>query len=183
MITQNSIADTHTLVPDPSNASGNYWLPIHAIPGNTTIGASGTYKPLIYFGRYSTDSTGNYIMNGTQPYQDEYVFYLDGASKSLMQRSLANQSASGNRLKTTCPPSIASASCPSDKTIATDIASVDMRYFSRVGNLIDYNSIIDPITGAYIGPDFPVVEVVEIKLNLSKKPTLVRPIPPKAAQL
>lgn len=170
MITQDSIADSHALVKDPAITSGDYWLPIHAIPGNTAMGASSTYKPLIYFSRYSADSTGNYIMNGAQPYQDEYVFYLDGTNKSLMQRSLANPAASGNRLKTTCPPALANGSCPSDKTIASDISSIDMRYFSRVGNLIDYTSIYDPINGAYAGPDFPVVEVVEIKLNLSKKP-------------
>ncbi|HSX17845.1 MAG TPA: type II secretion system protein [Candidatus Saccharimonadales bacterium] len=171
MIIQNSITDTHTLVADPSIASGYYWLPNHAIPGTTAIGASGSYKPLIYFERYSFDSSGSYIMNGSQPYEDEYVLYLNGTTKSLMQRTLVNPSATGDRLKTSCPPAQATASCPADKTIATDIASVATRYFSRTGNVIDYTSITDPDTGAYIGPDFPVVEVLELTLNLTKKPT------------
>jgi type II secretory pathway pseudopilin PulG len=169
LIIQNSIADSHTLVADSSIPGGNYWLPIHAIPGNKPVGTSGTYTPLIYFMRYSLDSSKQYIMNGTQPYQDEYVLYLDGTTKTLMQRNLANPSATGDRLTTTCPPTQASPSCPADKTIASDITSINTRYFSRTGNLIDYTSITDPDTGEYIGPDFPAVEVVELTLNLSKK--------------
>lgn len=169
LIIQNSIADSNVQVPDPSTPGG-YWLPIHAIPGTTNIGASGTYTPLIYFRRYSLDGSNQYIMNGNQPYEDEYVLYLDGSSKSLMQRTLANPSAGGDKVKTSCPPAIATAACPADKVIAANISSVATRYFSRTGNLIDYTSIVDPNTGNYIGPDFPAVEVLELTLNLSKQP-------------
>jgi prepilin-type N-terminal cleavage/methylation domain-containing protein len=169
LIIQNSLADTHTLNPDTSIPGNNYWLPIHAIPGTTTTGAPGNYKSLIYFRRFSVNSTNNFIMNGTQPYEDEYVLYLDGGKKALMQRSLANPSATGNKLKTTCPASLATSSCPADKVIASDVGSVATRYFSRTGNLIDWTSITDPDTGAYIGPDFPAVEVVELTINISKK--------------
>lgn len=172
LIVQNSLADTHTLVPDPSFASGNYWLPVHAIPGNKPIPVSGTYTPLIYYSRFSQKASGSFIMNGAQPYQDEYVLYLNGSTKSLMLRSLANPSAAGNRLVTSCPPAQSNGSCPSDRTVATDLASIDMRYFSRTGNVIDYTSIIDPLTGLYAGPDFPVVEVVEFTLHITKKPVL-----------
>ena len=170
LIIQNSITDSNALVPDPDIASGEYWLPIHAVPGNKPVGAAGAYTPLIYFKRYSHNSSGSFIMNGNQPYEDEYVLYLDGTRKSLMQRTLVNPSASGNRLKTSCPPDQATPTCPVDKTIAPDLASIDMRYFSRTGNLIDHQSITDPDTGQYIGPDFPVVEVVELTINLTKKP-------------
>jgi hypothetical protein len=157
------------MVPDTSIPGNTYWTPIHAVPGNTTVGNSGVFKPLIYFRRYSVNNSGQYIMNGNQPYEDEYVLYLDGSKKALMQRNLANPSAAGDKLVTTCPGSVATLSCPADKTIASDIASVSLRYFSRTGNLIDYTSITDPDTGAYIGPDFPAVEVMEFTLNLSKK--------------
>jgi len=170
LIIQNSIADSHTLVPDPANGSGNYWLPIHAVPGNTPVGSSGSYTPLTYFRRFSVNSSGQFIMNGTQPYEDEYVLYLDGSAKALMQRNLANDSATGNRLVNSCPPTLATASCPADKVIASNLTSVDMRYFSRTGNLINHNSITDPNTGEYIGPDFTAVEVVEFTLHLSKQP-------------
>lgn len=171
LIIQNSISDANTLAVDPGNASNTFWLPIHAIPKSIPVGASGSYTPLIYFKRYSFNSSGSYIMNGTQPYEDEYILYLNGSNKSLMQRTLVNSSANGDKLKTSCPPAQASASCPADKVIAEDIASIDTRYFSRTGNLLDYTSIVDPDTGNYIGPDFTAVEVLELTLNISKKPT------------
>jgi type II secretory pathway pseudopilin PulG len=171
LIIQNSLTDANAQVPDPSIPGGGYWLPIHAVPETTGIGASGTYEPLIYFKRYSLNGSNQYIMNGTQPYEDEYVLYLDGSAKSLMQRSLANLSAGGDKVKTSCPPASATAACPADKVIATNISSVATRYFSRTGNLIDYTSITDPDTGEYIGPDFPAVEVLELTLNLSKQPS------------
>jgi type II secretory pathway pseudopilin PulG len=170
LIIQNSIQDTNALVPDPSIPGNLYWRPIHAIPGTVPVGSSGSYTPLIYFRRYSFDSSNQYIMNGSQPYEDEYILYLNASTKALMQRSLANPSASGDKLKTTCPPSLATNICPADKTIAANISSVSTRYFSRTGNLIDYTSITDPNTGQYAGPDFTAVEVLELTLNLSKQP-------------
>ncbi len=168
LIMQNGINDPHPNNPDSGNA--NYWEIIHAIPGTKSMPAAGDTTPLLYYRRLSFNSDGNIIMNGLQPYEDEYVLYLDGSSKQLMLRSLANPNASDNRLTTSCPPSIASSSCPADRIIATDIASVGLRYFSRSGNPIDWTSITDPLTAQYIGPDFTVVEVVEFTLNISKKP-------------
>jgi hypothetical protein len=170
LIIQNSLADTNTLNPDPLILPANHWLPIHAIPGTTSIGAPGTYTPLAYFKRPSINTSGAVVMNGTQPYEDEFVLYLDGSKKSLMSRSLANPAAASNRLKTSCPVALATDSCPADRTVASNISSVVTRYFSKTGNLIDYTSSYDTTTNTYTGPDFPVVEVVEFKLNLTKKP-------------
>jgi prepilin-type N-terminal cleavage/methylation domain-containing protein len=172
LISQNSISDTHANVPDPSDASSTHWLLIHAIPGNTPMPASGSATPLFYFNAPSVDSSKNFIMNGSQPYSDEFVLYLNGSSKQLFLRTLVNPSASGDRLKTSCPPAIATSSCPADTAIAGDITSVDTRYFSRSGTSINYTSITDPSTGAFIGPDFPVVEVVELTLHLKRTSTL-----------
>ncbi|HSX04971.1 MAG TPA: prepilin-type N-terminal cleavage/methylation domain-containing protein [Candidatus Saccharimonadales bacterium] len=171
LINQNGIADTYTNNPDPGNATGNYWLILHAIPGTTAMPSSGT-TPVLYFQAPSVTSSRVFIMNGTQPYQDNFVLYLDGSTKSLMLRSLANPSASGDRITTSCPPSQASASCPADKTIVKDIASVSERYFSRSGNTLDWTSITDPLTGSYIGPDFPSVEVLELTVNLHRNSVL-----------
>lgn len=169
LINQNSIADDNANNPDPEISSGQYWETIHAIPGNKAVSTSGT-TPLLYFRRHSRDSNNNVIMNGTQPYEDEHILYIDNAAKKLYLRSLANPTAVGNQTKTSCPVNIASSSCPADKVVADDLASIDMRYFSRTGNLIDYTSIWDPLISAYIGPDYPTVEVVEFTVNLSKKP-------------
>lgn len=172
MIIQNGIADPNPLVPDPADGTGNYWLPIHAIPGSRSVGASGTFTSLAYFKRISFDSLNQPIMNGTQPYEDEYLLYLDGTTKQLKMRSLANTAATGNRLKTSCPPSLATSTCPADRVIASDIDTIDLRFFSRTGNLIDYTSAFDPDINAYVGPDYPAVEVMEFKLTLVKKPFL-----------
>lgn len=170
LVIQNSIADSRTLNPDPAIASNLYWVPLHAIPGNTLVGSSGTTKPLVYYRRYSTNSSGAVLMNGAQPYEDEYVLYLNGTTKQLLQRSLANPTAPNNQLKTSCPAAVATAACPADKVIASDLSSVDLRYFSKSGNLINYTSSYDPVTGKYTGPDFPTVEVIELNLHLTKKP-------------
>jgi len=171
LVTQNGIPDSHPMNGDPTDGTGTYWLKIHAIPGTTNMPTSGT-TPLIYFEAPSVTASKTFIMNGVQPYQDNFILYLNASTKSLMLRTLANPSASGNRATTSCPPSLATASCPADKTVATDISSVSTRYFSRSGNLLDWTSITDPLTGQYIGPDFPSVEVIELTLTLHRKSTL-----------
>jgi type II secretory pathway pseudopilin PulG len=171
LITQNGIADAHVNNPDPAIAAGTYWIPIHAIPGNTSMPSSST-APLLYFEAPSVTSSKTFILNGTQPYKDNFILYMDAGTQSLMLRTLANPSASGNRLTTSCPPSQATASCPADRTIASNISSVSTRYFSRSGNLLNWTSITDPLTGAYIGPDFPSVEVLELTLNMHRKSVL-----------
>ncbi|HSX32421.1 MAG TPA: prepilin-type N-terminal cleavage/methylation domain-containing protein [Candidatus Saccharimonadales bacterium] len=172
LIIQNSIPDFHTGDPDTTVPGGQYWKPLHAVPGTTSIGASGTFKPLLYFKSPSRNTSKNIVLNGAQPYEDEFVLYIDGSTKELRMRMLANSSAPSNRIKTTCPPASATSSCPADRLIATNVASVKTRYFSRSANLIDYTSIVDSLTGAYIGPDYPAVEVVELTLNVFKKSQL-----------
>lgn len=169
LINQNSIPDSNVLNKDPSIVSGLYWLPLHAIPGNTSVGAKGTTTPLIYFRKPSISTSNNMIMNGTQPYEDEYVIYLNGSTSQMLLRTLSNTSAPQNKSKTSCPPSIATSSCPADKVIADNLTSVDLRYFSRSGNLIDWTSVFDTNTNTYIGPDFPLVEAIELTLHLSKQ--------------
>jgi prepilin-type N-terminal cleavage/methylation domain-containing protein len=172
LIIQNSIEDSHVGDPDTSIPAGTYWTPLHATPGNTPLGVSGTATPILYFKSPSRSASKTIILNGTQPYEDEYILYLDGTAKEMRMRVLANSNAPGNGAHTTCPSGSTTSTCTIDRLIATNIESVDIRYFSRSGNLIDYTSIVDPDTGEYIGPDFPSVEVVEFGLNLFKKSTL-----------
>jgi prepilin-type N-terminal cleavage/methylation domain-containing protein len=169
LISQNGLPDSHTLNPDPAQPGGLYWVPIHAIASHIPIGNSGTTTPFLYFRKFSTNTSKNVVMNGTVPYEDEFVLYLNGTTKQLMSRAIANPSATANRLKSSCPPAIATTDCPADRVIANDVASIDTRYFSRNGTLLDYSSSTDPSTGQYNGPDFPLVEVVELTINLQKK--------------
>lgn len=165
LINQNSLADTNTGNPDTSITPAYFWKTLHAIPGNIPMGASGTITPVFYFSRYSQNATGAIIMNGSNPYQDEYVVYLDGNDKTLKVRTIANSSAPSNKAKTSCPASIATASCPADANLIDNVSSIDVRYFSRTGTLIDWTSVYDINTAQYIGPDFPTVEVIELKVN------------------
>ncbi|MDB5170528.1 MAG: hypothetical protein JWO35_222 [Candidatus Saccharibacteria bacterium] len=174
LITQNDIADLHTGSPDSAKTNGQYWLPIHAVPSTIQIGAKGTITPIIYFNRPSIDTSKNFIMNGTQPYEDDVILYMNGTTKQLLARTIANSSAANNRAKTSCPAALATTNCPADIVIAEDVSGAVTRYFSRSGNTIDYTSIVDPSTGAFIGPDFPSVEVIELKVNLFRKGKLSR---------
>lgn len=169
LINQNDLEDDHTGNSDPSDPSGTHWSVIHAVPGTINIGAAGTITPVLYFDRPSINTSGQVILNGTVPYQDDVILYMNGTTKQLLSRVIANPYATGNRAKTTCPASLASQSCPADTVVADNLSGIVTRYFSRSGNTINYTSITDPDTGAYIGPDFSSVEVVEFTLKLYKK--------------
>lgn len=171
LINQNSIPDINALTPDPV-AGSSYWLSIHAIPGSTTMPVAGSYTPVFYFTAPSVNGSKSFIMNGSQPYYDEFVLYLNGTTKQLLLRTLANPSATGDRLKTSCPAASASSSCPADLIMSDNIASVDLSYYSKAGNPINYTSSTDPLTNQYNGPDFPLVEVVSITLHLSIRATI-----------
>jgi hypothetical protein len=172
LIDQNDLSDAHVGKTDPADPSSAYWITIHAVPGTINMGAPGTITPVVYFNRPSVDTSNNISMNGAVPYQDDIILYMDGTTKQLLARVIANPYAANSRAKTTCPSAFATQNCPKDTVIADNISSIDMRYFSRSGNTIDYTSIVDSTTGAYIGPDFPSVEVVEFNLKLYKKAQL-----------
>lgn len=167
MIVQTSIPDNNALAPDADEP--DYWEEIHAIP-DTISANDGDITPLVYFKRMSFDDNREIIFNGSTPYEDEYVLYIDGSERVLYLRSIANPNASGNALTTSCPPDNTTSTCPADRVVAENIASVDMRYFSRTGNPVDHTSVTDPETGEYIGPTYPFVEVAEFKLNITNKP-------------
>lgn len=178
LISQNSITDAHTGYADPS-AGANYWLLLHAIPGTVAMPVGNAIMPIFYFKAPSVDRSRNFIMNGTQAYQDEFVLYLDGPTKSIKIRNLINPNATGDRLKTSCPPALETPSCPADRKLAENVTSVDTRYFSRSGNTINYTSQVQTdasgnpvVPTVYIGPDFTSAEVVELTIHLYQKSTV-----------
>lgn len=167
LITQTSIPDLNTGAPDP--ADNQFWISVHAVPGNVPHGSS-DITPVAYYKRHSSNPSGQTIMNGAQPYEDEYVLYLDKPSRALKVRTLANPAAADNKAVTSCPPALASSTCPEDKTLSPNVDSIDKRLFSRSGVVIDWTSIYDPDIAQYVGPDNPTVEVVELTMNISTKP-------------
>jgi Tfp pilus assembly protein FimT len=178
LISQNSIADANTGVVDTTAGPG-FWTTLHAVPTAVTMPTGTSVTPVFYFQAPSVDASRNFILNGTQSYHDEFVLYLDGSTKTLKLRTLVNPSASGDRLKTSCPPAAATATCPADRVLSENVASVDTRYFSRSGNTINYTSQVEldtfgnpVVPTVYIGPDFPSVEVVELTVHLYQKSTV-----------
>lgn len=168
LLNQNSIVDPNANVSDPGDSTGTHWLILHAIPETVPMPAAGSFTPILYYAAPTLDASKNFIMRGVEPHQDEFVMYLDGSTKKLMVRTLAND-VSGNALTTSCPVSIATNVCPADSTLGEDVVSVSKKYFSKSGNAINWNDVKDPDTGESIGPDYPDVEVVELTVTLFKR--------------
>lgn len=81
----------------------------------------------------SRDASGNLLyIDGlhTTLYTDDVVYYLDGPSKKLYKRVIANGVA-GNGAKTTCPPSLATPSCPADSVVVEEIANLATTYYDH----------------------------------------------------
>lgn len=189
LINQNSLPDPYAMRPDPEYPSGDYWQLIHAYAGLKEHNDDDV-TPVVYFKRFSIDSSQNIIFNGELPYEDEYMVYLHKASQEMRVRVIANTSAPGNELETSCPPGSETCTGQSDRILATGVTGVNMRYFNRGGEEITYSEIeftededdVDPDadppdvpeTYTIYGPDFPSVEVVEFNLKLSKVPSFDR---------
>ena len=172
LITQNSVIDNNPGAVDMAAGNGHqYWEAVHAVPSELLPSAN-SIVPVLYFKKISTNKNGEVAMNGSQPYEDEFVLYLDSESKELRIRTLANTNVANNKATTSCPPQLSTTTCPADKVLSDKIKSVKTRYFSKSGNPIDYTSIVDPVTNNYIGPDMSAVEVLELTVNLTTKPFL-----------
>lgn len=170
LITQNSIPDANVHIVDPQDITGFYWAPLHAVPNTTSIGNNNEILPILYYSKLSTSNDNNVIKNGNINMSDEYVLYLDSATKQLKVRTIINPATSStNKRKTTCPNNVANNDCPKDTVLISDVQSIEKRFFSRSGNLLDWTSIYDPDINAYIGPDNETVEVIELTINVSKK--------------
>lgn len=77
------------------------------------------------------DSSRNYIIDPDtgSPYMNELVYYKNG--KTLMKRTLANPSATGNRLRTSCPPASATSACPADRVLAEFVKSMTFTLYDQ----------------------------------------------------
>lgn len=181
LLNQNSISDPNRLVPDAADATNTRWKLIHAIP--SALGSAATITPIVYYSQDALRRDGTPIMNGANPYQNEFIMYHDGPTSELRIRALAHPGAVDNITQTTC--TTATPTCPKDKVLLTGVQTVEMRYFSRSGEDIDFRDScdpdvyycagttppaceqIDPYTGCN-GLDFSQVEVAQFKLKVRK---------------
>lgn len=79
------------------------------------------------------DSSRDYITdpNTGSPYMNELVYYKNGTD--LMERKLANPSASGNTMVTSCPANLASSSCPADTELAAYVSLMTFTMYDQDG--------------------------------------------------
>ncbi len=100
-------------------------------------GTSGTDSTLI-LAVPARDTSGNIMyLDGLHNnlYTNDVIFYLDPTTKRLYKRVIANGIA-GNAAKTTCPPSLATSSCPADAIIVEDIASLSTQFYDDSNALV-----------------------------------------------
>lgn len=84
----------------------------------------------------ATNSSGNVIFIDSSDYitqKDDYIYFLSG---STLYRRILSSGTSGDTAVTTCPPAIATSSCPPDTTIATGVTSWSVSYFDASNNSV-----------------------------------------------
>ncbi len=86
------------------------------------------------------DTSHNYIIDPStgSPYNNELVYFKQGTT--LYRRTLANPSASGNSIKTTCPSASASSSCPADAQLLDNLNNMVFTLYDQ-----DNNTTTDPL--------------------------------------
>ena len=77
------------------------------------------------------NSSHAYIIDAStgSPYMNELVYYKNGTT--LMERRLANSSAPGNTMHTTCPANLSSNSCSPDLQLATYVSSMTFTLYDQ----------------------------------------------------
>jgi prepilin-type N-terminal cleavage/methylation domain-containing protein len=99
-------------------------------PGNPYSWVSNANTPAtVVIAVPSRDSSGNIIYADglhTQLETNDVIYYI--SNNILYRRTVANPIA-GNAAKTTCPPALATPSCPADAKVVEDIASLAVVYY------------------------------------------------------
>lgn len=77
------------------------------------------------------DASGEYIVDPLTggPYANELVYYKSGTL--LYRRTLANPLAIGNSATTTCPPAIATPSCPADTKLLEHLSTMSFILYDQ----------------------------------------------------
>lgn len=77
------------------------------------------------------DTSNNFIVDSStgDPYQNEIIYFAQNGI--LYKRLLANSSATGNRFKTSCPVSLATASCPADVELSDHFKDMNFVFYDQ----------------------------------------------------
>lgn len=94
------------------------------------------------------DADRNYIIDSStgSPYMNELVYFRSGSI--LYKRILAHPGATGNSLKTSCPASLATATCPADRKLVDTIKTMTFTLYDQ-----DNATTADPLLARSIKID------------------------------
>ena len=103
------------------------------------------------------DSSNQYIPNPAGGiFNNEIVYYADG--NKLYKRYLAPSGSTGNRIKTSCPPTAASATCPEDVLLTTHFKDLSFIFYDQD------NALIPQPTG-----DASLARSVEFRIDMEER--------------
>ncbi len=114
-----------------------------------------------------------YIIDAStgSPYMNELIYYRNGTT--LMERDLANPSATGNRIKTTCPANLATSSCPADRLLATYVSAMTFTLYDQNAVLTtipaDARSVAISLTMQRNAPGQPLTVNNSIRVTLRNR--------------
>lgn len=94
------------------------------------------------------NTSNQYIIDPAtgRPYFNEYVYYKQDTF--LYKRTLAHPNATGNKLKTSCPESLATAACPADRKLVETLKTMLFTFYDQ-----DDVLTIDPLLARSIKID------------------------------
>lgn len=137
---QSSSIRTTNTNPDP-NAPGGIWT-----TSNENL--------ILIISTPALDTSNNFIMNAQTgyPYQNEIVYFVSNGI--LYKRYIANQSATDNRIRTSCPQNASSATCPPD---------IEMTSHFKAMSFVFYDQNNDVTT------DIPVARSILLNIDLERQ--------------
>jgi prepilin-type N-terminal cleavage/methylation domain-containing protein len=91
---------------------------------------------VLVLAKAAADSSKNIIFSDPAKYisqKDNEIYYVSGGT--LYRRTIKSSDATDATV-TTCPPAVATAGCPADKTIATGVTAFSVKYYDADENQV-----------------------------------------------
>lgn len=87
------------------------------------------------------DTNGDFIIDidTGSPYDNEFIYYRD--NNELHKRTLIDPDSTGNILKTSCPESIATETCPADRKLVENLNTIGFTFFDQ-DNVITTDTLL-----------------------------------------
>jgi prepilin-type N-terminal cleavage/methylation domain-containing protein len=120
---------------------------IHAtsMPDSNVVGGGANWSTsnanlVLIIATPAVDSTNTILFNTNdgKPYLNELVYYASGAR--LYKRYLVDPLAINNRYQTSCPPNLASSTCPGDVLLSDHFKNMTFDFYDQDNAVIDQSS-------------------------------------------